>query len=363
MSLHGGDVWQVAAEAGLPVSELLDFSANINPRGLPPRALERVARDAANPRLLGLYPDPSARSLRIALSRHLSVPPEAIVVGPGAEALLDPTLRSYSTQRALVPIPAFGEYRRVCEQQGMEFVPYRLDRAKCFRLPTEDFRRAIQTRRPGLIILNNPHNPSGAGLPVEAIRGIVDTAHGAGAAVLLDEAYIDYGPSATLISDAAGKPGLVVIRSLTKFYGCPALRAGYAVAHPETARRIASFLPIWAVTQLAMDVFAEALEDGEHAARSLRENAAHREELAQSLQQIGLLVFPSAANFLFLELAPGMPPASELRRRLIQRHSLLIRNCDSYEGLAPGRYIRVAVRSAVENRCLVKALAEELGSQ
>ena len=94
MIAHGGDVWQASEALGIPASELLDFSANINPRGLPPRARERLSRDAADARLLSLYPDPSARGLRTALSDHLGVPSDAIVVGPGAEALLAPIMRS-----------------------------------------------------------------------------------------------------------------------------------------------------------------------------------------------------------------------------------------------------------------------------
>ena len=93
MITHGGDVWQAGEELGIPALELLDFSANVNPRGLPLRARARLARDASDPHLLSLYPDPSARCLRHALSRQLGVPPEAIAVGPGATSLLTPILR------------------------------------------------------------------------------------------------------------------------------------------------------------------------------------------------------------------------------------------------------------------------------
>src|SRR5580704_6071208 len=92
MTVHGGDVWQVAEELGIGASELLDFSANINPRGLPPRAQERLIRDASDARLLSFYPDPSSRRLRAALSEKLRIPAAAIVIGPGAEARLAPIL-------------------------------------------------------------------------------------------------------------------------------------------------------------------------------------------------------------------------------------------------------------------------------
>ena len=104
----------------------------------------------------------------------------------------------------------------------------------------------------------------------------------------------------------------------------------------------------------------EAVADREYEEASLRENAVERGWLAEKLSHLGLSVFPSAANYLFMELSQGMPVSSDLRSRLINRHRILIRNCDSYEGLAPGRYIRVAVRFREENIRLIHALAEEL---
>jgi threonine-phosphate decarboxylase len=358
MTVHGGDVWQAGEELGIPSTDILDFSANINPRGLPARALERLARDASDRRLLSLYPDPSARSLRDALSEQLGLAADAIVVGPGAESLLAPILRCVQPRRVLAPIPAFGEYRRVCEQQQIEFVPFALERSELFRMPVDRLCRRIESESPGAVLLNNPHNPSGAMLDAHAVQRVLETANTSGATLLLDEAFIDYVPRASLIREAATQPGLIVIRSLTKFYGCPALRVGYAVAHPETIRAIRSLLPTWPVTQPAIDALAEAVRDREYADASLRENAVERERLAESLRGLGLTVFPSAANYLLLELRSDMPTASELRSRLLGKHRILIRNCDSYEGLAPGRYVRVAVRSGADNCRLIHALAE-----
>jgi threonine-phosphate decarboxylase len=357
---HGGDVWQVAEELGIPASEILDFSANINPRGLPPRAMARIAKDAADSRLLGLYPDPSARRLRKALSERLGVPADAIVVGHGAEALLSPILRGVRARRALVPVPAFSEYRRVCAQEEVECVPFRLERSEYFRVSVERFCTLIEKEGCDAVLLNNPHNPSGAMLEAREAERVLDSAVSVGATLLLDEAFIDYAPRETLVREAAARRGLVVLRSLTKFYGCPALRVGYAAAHPETIRTVREMLPTWPVTQLAIDTLAEAVEDREYVVASIRENVAERERLAESLSGLGLVVFPSAANYLLVELGADMPVASELRARLIRKHRILIRNCDSYEGLEEGRYVRVAVRSGEENGRLVQAIGEEL---
>src|SRR5215831_1369433 len=148
MIAHGGDVWQVSEGLGIPVSELLDFSANINPRGLPARATARLMHDAADARLLSFYPDRSAQRLREALSRHLGVPADAIAIGPGAEALLAPILRAFESRRVLVPVPAFSEYRRVCTQNQIEFVPFPLRRDDLFRTPVDLLCRRIESNSP-----------------------------------------------------------------------------------------------------------------------------------------------------------------------------------------------------------------------
>jgi threonine-phosphate decarboxylase len=362
MTAHGGDVWQAGEAFGISPLALLDFSANINPRGLPQRARLRLERDAADPHLLSLYPDPSGQRLRRALSAQLDVPPEAIVPGPGAEALLSPLFRFLRPARALVPVPAFSEYRRVCESEQIGFVPLHLQAREQFRAPVKAICRRIEIGEAPLVLLNNPHNPSGALLDPKEVRRIADAARAAGGTLLLDEAFIDYVPGVSLAREAAAGSGLIVLRSLTKFYGCPALRIGYAIAPPDTIRAIRTLLPTWAITQFAMDALAEAVADREYAAASLAANEASRERLAEALSELGVCVFPSAANFLLIELRPGMPASANLRARLLAKHRILIRNCDSFESLAPGRFVRVAVRSEDENRRLLDALAAELDS-
>lgn len=360
MTVHGGDARIVAEEAGIALSDILDFSANVNPRGLPQRARERLLAETSDRRLLGLYPEPKARHLRSALSKHLEVPVETIVIGPGSEALLGPILRCLSAGRALVPVPAFSEYRRICAREAIEYVRFELLRADCFRLPIDRFRCCIKKGRFDVVVLNNPHNPSGLALQADDVRRLFDAVTAGGGTLLLDEAFVDYIPGASFVREAAVREGLIVLRSLTKLYGCPALRVGYAVALPETIRRVTSFLPTWAVTQLATDALAEAVADQEYVKLSLAENKLERERLHKALGALGLMVFPSAANYLFFELRDAMPSATELRARLIKRHRILVRNCDSYEGLLGGRYVRVAVRTGEENGRLISALREEL---
>ncbi len=181
-----------------------------------------------------------------------------------------------------------------------------------------------------------------------------------GCFVLADEAFIDYAPHAAITSETVTRPGVIAIRSLTKFFGCPGLRVGYAVAAPETARSLAAQLAAWPVTSLALNALAEALRDVDYARTAIETNQEERTRLSAALGRLGLHVFPAAANFLFLRL-PDCFPALQVRDQLIREHAILVRECDSFAGIERGRYLRVAVRQENENARLIEALASVFG--
>jgi threonine-phosphate decarboxylase len=341
--VHGGDVRSAARGAGISPERLLDFSANINPMGLPKRAAERLARDAQDPRAWSHYPDPEASELRGAISRYVEVPSECIVIGAGADSLILAAVRALAPLRCVIPIPAFSEYERACRAYGCESIAIAL---------TEDF----SVRAGDLLILNNPHNPMGACASRFEMLTRIDAARGSGAAVLVDEAFVDYAPDSAITQDVKARSGVIAIRSLTKFFGCPGLRVGYAAAEPETARRLAAQLPPWPVTTLASNALAEALADSEYRKEAIERNQRARASLSATLSSLGCIVSPSAANFLLLRFSPAVD-AGEVRTRLLHEHGILVRECDSFAGLEPGRYLRVAVRFENENALLVAALA------
>ena len=340
---HGGDVERVAREAGIPVERLLDFSANVNPMGLPARAAERLAREARDPRIVSHYPNPEASELRCLLSRQLDVPGECIAIGAGADSLIHAAVRALRPRRCLVLMPAFSEYERACRTYGCEVIT----------LP-------LAAEAGDLIVLNNPHNPTGACATRAEMLDRLDDARAKGCSVLADEAFIDYAPHAAITSEAATRSGVVAIRSLTKFFGCPGLRVGYAVAAPETTRSLTAQLPPWPVTTLALNALAEALRDEGYARETIERNRQARTRLSAALTRLGVHVFPSAANFLFLRLSDGFP-ALPIRDQLIREHAIVVRECDSFAGIERGRYLRVAVRQESENARLIEALASVFG--
>jgi threonine-phosphate decarboxylase len=352
--VHGGDVERIARDTGIAADRFLDFSANVNPIGLPARAVERLAQEAADPRSVARYPDPEGSELRCVLSRQLDVPAGCIVIGAGADALIHAAVRALRPQRCLIPTPAFSEYERACLASGCPtcLLPLPPD----FRLDLKTF----ETIRPGdLVIINNPHNPSGVCASREEMLDRIAAARSSGAAVLADEAFIDYSPEDAITRDVISEVGVVAIRSLTKFFGCPGLRVGYAVADPETADQLTAQLPAWPVTTLALGALAEALRDTNYAAETRERNRHARERLATALSALGCQAFRSSANFLLLQL-PDCFFAPEIRERLIWEHAILVRGCDSFHAMEGGNYLRVAVRLEDENARLIDALAKIL---
>jgi threonine-phosphate decarboxylase len=356
---HGGNIAQAARLLGIPASRILDFSANVNPMGLPARAAQRLAREASDPAISAHYPDPESTELRCLLSQQLAVPTECILIGSGAAALIHSAICALAPRRCLIPVPAFCEYERACRACGSS--PHFISLPPDFHLSPQSLAEAS----PGdLVILNNPHNPSGACASRDEMLVLIAATRHRGAYVLVDEAFVDYSLESAITREAvapqANAAGLIAIRSLTKFYGCPGLRVGYAVAAPETASRIAAQSPPWPVSTLAQNALAEALRDNDYMRETLETNRRARAALATSLAALGCRVHPGAANFLLIQL-PARFPAAHIRERLLRDHAILVRDCDSFRGLEGQNCLRVAVRRKSENSCLLAALTAIFG--
>jgi threonine-phosphate decarboxylase len=346
-AVHGGDVVRVASELRCTPDDILDFSANINPRGLPSAAQALLGQPADH---LLRYPDCKSHPLRRALAERHNLAIENVVLDAGASALILDSFRAIRPARCLCFLPAFAEYRRACDIVGAEF------HASSAIATLSEFTSALARVRPDLAVFNNPHNPSGSLIERKTLGEMLQAAADFDCAALVDEAFIDYSPENAITAAAAVLPRVIAVRSLTKFYGCPGLRVGYLVTSAGLARQIEHQIPAWPVGTLALDVLACAVNDKDYERKTLEENARARTQFAVALKALGLSPHPSSANFLFLRLPDTWPPAIELKRDLLINHRILIRDCTSFEGLEPSRFVRLAVLTEEQNRRLLSAL-------
>jgi L-threonine-O-3-phosphate decarboxylase len=336
-------VW-AAEVAGCSPQDILDFSASINPLGVPTRALAAIQAHLQD---LIAYPDPSYGRLRQVLAQHHGVAAEWVLPGNGAAELLTWAARDLAALPAVVLwTPSFSDYGRALAAFGAKIVPVPLDSA--------------QPPLAGLGLLwNNPHNPTGRLFERDDLLRAVETA----ALMVVDEAFMDFVPAPqnqSLIDWVERYPQLVVLRSLTKFYALPGLRLGYAIAHPERLQRWQQWRDPWPVNALAAAAGEVLLSDRDYQVRTMRWLAKAKPQLEQGLQQLpGLVVHPSAANFFLVSCNCS---ATDLQRQLLQHHRILIRDCLSFPELGD-RAFRVAVRSSQENQRLLDGLADILTAQ
>jgi threonine-phosphate decarboxylase len=347
--IHGGKVFEAARRWGVSPEEIIDFSANINPLGPPPGVLAALENCLA-PLNLRTYPDP--HTFISALANKHGVATEEIVIGPGSAALIFAVLRAMRPATALVIDPGFDEYFRACAAIEAEVIRPRLMERDGFEPDFAALTDIFDTRICDLAILNSPHNPTGRLYAREDLMILVDLAETKDVTLLLDEVFIDYAPESSLLSIAPTNSRLIVLRSLTKFYAIPGLRLGYAVCPAEIAAAISAQFDAWPVSTIALEAGLAALAEEEYARESRRSNTQAREEFAAALREIGLSVFPSAANFLLIRLPRGS--GADLAQHL-ESSRILIRRCDSFYGLGDA-FIRLAVRSKADNMRLVSLI-------
>lgn len=347
---HGGDLRALAARMPLPET-VHDFSVNTHPFGPHPAAVA-AAREALAE--MAEYPDPGAEGLAERVAAVHGLAPACIVPGNGAAELIDLIPRALRVRRALIVPPAFGEYADAVVRAGGQVIA--VPREPLERFPTGGVVEAIQKQRPELVVLCSPNNPTGERLPDVDLEAVLAACEAADARLLLDEAFVEYDPLGSRIGQVAGSSRLMVLHSLTKFFGLAGLRAGYLAAAPELAARIAGARGPWSVNRIADAAARSCVGDAGYVDRERRRIAALREGFARELAALGLTPLPSDANFLLCRLPPGAS-ADRLYEDLA-RDGFLIRHCGSF-GLKD-RYIRLRVHRPEVNAALLAALARRL---
>jgi threonine-phosphate decarboxylase len=352
---HGGQLRQVAERFGVPVARLLDFSANLNPEGPPATVLTCLRASLDKPSTLANYPDLEEMELRRSLAQYACVRSENVVAANGFVPLLDAVLRVLPIRSCLVPVPAFVEYRRTLERSRVQMTPCALASGCAFAYDIDDLLSSSHSA----VLIANPQNPSGTLCPPEALASLVGKASRRKISVLIDEAFIDYCPEASLARAIDQFPNLIIFRSVTKFFGMAGLRVAYALANAKLVRQMENALAPWTITTLASLATRVAVEDEAYSRCTIALNNKRRSRLHTGIETLGIRVYPSAANFLLLRL-PGWVDCQQSWEQLVRVHHIVLRNCANYEGLALG-HLRAAIRTDAENDRLLEALAGVLG--
>jgi histidinol-phosphate aminotransferase len=324
---------------------LVDLAVNVRP-GTPPAWLaERLRASIAD---LAAYPD-SSRAREVVARRHCRHPDEVLPTAGAAEAFVL-LARALRPRRAVVVHPQFTEPEAALRASG-----HPVDRL----VLTGDFRLGPVPDDADLVFIGNPTNPTSVLHPAATIAGLARP----GRIVVVDEAFMDCVPGEFESVATVRRPGLVVVRSLTKTWGLAGLRAGYVLAEPELITSLAEAQPLWAVSTPALVATEaccapEAIAAADAWAAAL---AVERERLAAALSDLGLHVVPGACASFLCVRTPG---AHTVRMRL-RELGYAVRRGDTFPGLGPD-WLRIAVRDAATNDAFLAALTKiirDLGSR
>ncbi|GAA5147723.1 Rv2231c family pyridoxal phosphate-dependent protein CobC [Pseudonocardia eucalypti] len=326
---------------------LLDFAVNVRGSRPPDWLRERLV--AAVDRL-GRYPsaadDLAAREA--VARRHGRRPEEVLILAGAAEGFaMLPGLRP---SRPVVLHPGFTEPEVALRAAGLDVRRVFTDAGDGHRLRPE----AVPADA-DLVVLGNPTNPTSVLHPAAEVARLARP----GRVLVVDEAFADAVPGEPeSLSARADVPGILVLRSLTKTWALPGLRAGYALGDPELLARLSAARPPWPVGTLVLEAVRACCEPAAlaEAAAAAEELSAHRAWLAGALAELpGVRVHgPAAGPFLLLTVPGGAQVRSGLRDA-----GVAVRRCDTFPGLTEDQ-LRVAVRPPGEAGALVGALARAL---
>ena len=319
------------------VPGLVNLSVNVHGTRPAARVLDAVLADPAR---WASYPD-AAEARRAIATRH-GVPEEMVLpTSGGAEAFT--LVAALRPRDALVVHPQFTEPEQALRAAGVPVRRHVLVAADGFRLTPG----RVQTDAE-LVVVGNPTNPTGVLHPAADLRALA----GPGRILLVDEAFLDVtAPEESLIGPSM--PGTLVVRSITKTWAVPGLRAGYVVGDPALIARLAEHQPPWSVSAPALDaLIATATPDAVAETAAVAATiAAHRDVLVTELTRAGCPpAGEAAAPFVLVDTGDAGA------RDALAALGFAVRRGESFPGLGP-QWIRLAVREPEISRAVADALA------
>ena len=355
---HGGIDYAELERLGIAPQDILDFSANLNPFGPPPKvlvALYGVSYELSE--AISHYPDSEACHLRHSLAERLGISSDNILISSGSTELIRLATLAYLSRgdKVLIIEPTYGEYELACRIAGASVLKQQLSARDAFLPDIDETINLVKQYHPNGIFICNPNNPTGRYLSQADFEKILGA--GKDSLVVLDEAYVsfvdDSWSSLDIVSHSSlrvERSNLLILRSMTKDYAMAGLRLGYGVAKEEIIASLRRICPPWNVNALAQKAGIIAIAQEEYLKQCQIELRGTKTYLGAELSRLGLPPLPSEANFFLIEVGD----ASEFRRELLKR-MILVRDCTSF-GLS--QYIRIAPRTLPECQRLIAAIKE-----
>ena len=328
----------------------IKLASNENLLGPSPKALEAIVQGLPT---IYLYPEGPCSVLREALARKFSLSEKMVIISNGADNLILMIANAFVDEgdEVVMADPTFPVYTNVTQIMGGKVIKVKL---KDYTHDLDGMLRKVN-RKTKLIFVCNPNNPTGTTVSQESFNQFLYKLP-ARVIVILDEAYGDFVEDASYpngLDYVKSKGQMIVLRTFSKVYGLAGLRIGYALGREDLMDCLYQVRDPFPVHRLAQVAAVAALNDREHAVRSIQMVYEGKRYLYKELEKMGLSYVPSQANFIFIDFRRN---SNEVFQALL-KEGIIIR---------PGRTwgyptcARVTIGRPQDNRRFIKALRKIL---
>ena len=378
MDFHGGNIYKVFREKN--IKEILDYSSNINPYGIPESLKKRITE---NLEILERYPDPDYVELREKLAHLNKVDMSDIVLGNGATEIIFLFMKVINPKKILIVSPTFGEYERAVKAVGtsrnsidlscsddnknienkkIEIEYFELKESDDFKLNIGNLKNELE-KKYDLLIICNPNNPTGKFLKLAETEEILKECNKYDTKLFIDEAFIEFladGMKESIINTEENKKNLFVTRAFTKFFAIPGLRLGYGMYFDkELEKKISEKKEPWSVNNIAEMAGLTVLDDTEYIEKTLKWIVEEKIYMYEKLNEIsGIKVYETEVNFITGKIdeklfSEGLN-VKVLREKMLEQ-GILIRNASNFKFLDE-RFFRLAIKDRESNDRVIKVL-------
>jgi len=381
MDFHGGNIYKVFREKNL--KEILDYSSNINPYGIPESLKSRIIE---NLEILERYPDPDYVELREKLAHLNKVDMSDIVLGNGATEIIFLFMKVINPKKILIVSPTFGEYERAVkateisgdtvslsssngdnkniENKKIEIEYFELKESDDFNLNIGNLKNQLE-KKYDLLIICNPNNPTGKFLKLAQTEEILKECNKYDTKLFIDEAFIEFladGMKESIINTEENKKNLFVTRAFTKFFAIPGLRLGYGMYFDkELEKKISEKKEPWSVNNIAEMAGLTVLDDTEYIEKTLKWIAEEKIYMYEKLNEIsGIKSYETEVNFITGKIdeklfSEGLN-VKVLREKMLEQ-GILIRDASNFKFLDE-RFFRLAIKDRESNKRVIEVLKE-----
>uniref|UniRef100_A0A7S0V7D7 histidinol-phosphate transaminase n=1 Tax=Polytomella parva TaxID=51329 RepID=A0A7S0V7D7_9CHLO len=332
---------------GREPQDIIKLDANENPYGPPPE-VRKALQDMPFPHI---YPDPETRMLREKLAEENNVSKDNILVGCGADELIDLLMRCVLDHgdKVVDSPPTFTMYAFDADVNDGSVVT--VPRLTGFRIDVEGIKRAVAEHKPKIVFLTSPNNPDGSVIAEEDLKAILALP----VLVVLDEAYVEFSSEKSRMKWVETHSNLVVLRTFSKSAGLAGLRVGYGAFPLDMMQYLWRAKQPYNVSVAAEVAACAALTNKAYLDNVRNLLVSERERLFRTLQKVSFLEpYPSESNFILVKVINGRD-AKLLKETLAKDYGIMVRH---YAKKELSGFIRISVGKPEHTDAIAKAFAD-----